>query len=219
MIDESNRWLPPSPHKEAVMDAIRSGRAHVEERGHNTPPLIFFSDGGVMELPRVRVKEDGKSFWQDQTPQSATRQTKHCDICNSLDELKQLLADEPEWAQSQPERLIALLDDVEYMLGRLDKRRDAYELFIERVKAEARKAEAIHCPEYAAAMDEAAQLRKAIEAGPDAVRGKIEQLHARAERFRDVANEAERVIAAHRDVAKEIGNLYKGIRGARNWDD
>ena len=31
--------------------------------------------------------------------------------------------------------------------------------------------------------------------------------------------QVDRVIAAHSDVAKEIGKLYKGIRGARNWDD
>ena len=51
-IDE--RWLPPSPHREKLLEKIALGRAHIEETGHNQPPLVYFEDGGMMELPRVR---------------------------------------------------------------------------------------------------------------------------------------------------------------------
>ncbi len=57
-----NRWLPPSPHREEVLRVIRIGRAHVEERGHNVPPLLIYEDGGTMELPRVRFAEVRKQL-------------------------------------------------------------------------------------------------------------------------------------------------------------
>jgi hypothetical protein len=33
MKDIENRWFPPSPHKEAVIDFLNRGRAHIEEKG------------------------------------------------------------------------------------------------------------------------------------------------------------------------------------------
>ena len=218
MIDEANRWLPPSPHKEAVLQMLRNGRAHIEERGHNNPPLLVFQDGGVLELPRVRVQENGKSFWQDSSETSVTRQTKHCDICGTLDELKQLLADEPELARREPGRVLRLVDDLEYMLSRLAKRRQSYEEFIAEVSASAEKTESIEMPDLSAAQAHASELRSAVEAGPDAVRQRLEELHARAERFRDVANASEQVIREHLSAAMTIGKLFEQIRGARNWD-
>ena len=49
-----NRWLPSPPHREEILKVIEAGRAHIEERGHNVPPLLIFEDGGAIELPRVR---------------------------------------------------------------------------------------------------------------------------------------------------------------------
>ena len=218
MADDDTRWLPPSPHKEAVLQMLRNGRAHIEERGHNLPPLLVFQDGGVLELPRVRVKDNGKDFWQDNAGASGSPQTKHCDICGSLDELKQLLADEPELARTQPTRLTRLLDDVDYMLSRLVRRRECYEAFIAEVQAAALKTQHIATPDVAAAQAEAAELRLAVSQGPASIRRRLEELHARAERFRDVANASEKVVREHRDAAIAIGKAFRTIRGARNWD-
>ena len=219
MIDENNRWLPPSPHREAVLDTLRRGRAHVEERGHNVPPLLVFQDGGVLELPRARWKGKGDGFYQDASEGAATRQTKHCDICGTLDELKQLLADNSELAETEPDRLLKLVDDVEYMLSRLVKRRQDYESFVESAAAAVAKAKGVQLPDVPGAHGHAAKLRKAIEAGTDDVRKRINELHDHAERFRDVANASEGVVRDHREAAVAIGRAFEAVRGGRNWDE
>ena len=53
-ISVAEHWLPPSPHREAVLDVLSDGRAHLVERGHRVPPLLVFEDGGAMELPSAR---------------------------------------------------------------------------------------------------------------------------------------------------------------------
>ena len=219
MIDETNRWLPPSPHKEAVLEQIRRGRAHVEERGHGEPPLLVFQDGGVLELPRVRAKENRVDFWQAPADAPATRQTKYSDICGSTDELKQLMAEQPELADSAPDEMLKLLDDMDYMMGRLAKRRGSYEAFVAAVQAALAKMDEIEPADHDAAARESDEIRGAVEAGSDAVRARIDELHERAERYREVANAAERVVRGHKDIAVEIGKRYREIKGARSWDD
>ena len=219
MIDKNNRWLPPSPHREAVLDTLRRGRAHVEERGHNNPPLLVFQDGGVLELPRARWKGKGDGFYQDASEEAGTRQTKHCDICGTLDELKQLLVDSPELAETEPDRLLKLVDDVEYMLSRLVKRRQDYESFVSTAAAALEKARSIQLPDVPGAHGHAAELRNAIETGADQVRERVEGLHDHAERFRDVANASERVVRDHREAALAIGHAFETVRGGRSWDE
>ena len=219
MVDQDNRWLPPSPHKEAVLEQIRRGRCYVQERGHNTPPLLVFQDGGVLELPRARARGNKADFWQAPGVEPSTRQTRYSDICGSIDELKQLLADEPELAEVDPDRLLALLDDSDYMLGRLAKRRETYRQFVAALVAALDRANDIAFPDHAAAALEAKELRHAVAQGTDAVRTRRDELHARAERFRDVANAAERVVRAYKELAIEIGKHYRAIKGARAWDD
>ena len=51
----SSRWMPPSPHREAILHALAQGRAHIEERGHHLSPLFVYEDGGAMELALMRV--------------------------------------------------------------------------------------------------------------------------------------------------------------------
>jgi len=84
MEEIENRWLPPSPHKEEVLKFLERGRAHIEEQGHNVPPLLVFEDGGVMELPLARYKDGNFS----PTDGTATRQTNYYDICGTINELK-----------------------------------------------------------------------------------------------------------------------------------
>ena len=54
MIDAENRWMPPSPHRERILEALQSGAAHLVDQGHRLPPLLVFEDGGMIPLPRVR---------------------------------------------------------------------------------------------------------------------------------------------------------------------
>lgn len=51
----NSRWLPSSPHREAILHALGQGRAHIEERGHHLSPLFVYEDGGAMELALMRV--------------------------------------------------------------------------------------------------------------------------------------------------------------------
>lgn len=219
MIDETNRWLPPSPHREAVLEQIRCGRVHIEERGHGEPPLLVFQDGGILELPRARAKENRVDFWQAPAEAAATRQTKYCDICGSTDELKQLMAEQPELADSAPEEMLKLLDDMDYMLERLAKRRTRYEAFVEAVRSALEKVDEVKVADHDAAARESEALRRVIGQGAEAVRARIDEMHERAERYRDVANAAERVVRGHKDIAIGIGKRYRQIKGARSWDD
>ena len=218
MIDADNQWLPPSPHREAVLHFLSKGRAHIQERGHGVAPLLCFEDGGVMELPRARANPDRGGFFQEEAPDAATRQTRHNDICGTLDELKALMAKEPEMAAGNPQYLLRLLDDIAYMINRIRKRRERYEEFEAAVQKQLDQARAIEPPDIDAAIAKAEEIRKSIGNGPDAVADQIERLHSLAEDFRETANRAEKTLYPHRDIAKEIGRQYDGIRGGRNWD-
>ncbi len=221
-MEPDNRWLPPSPHKEAVLAQLRAGRCHIEERGHNRPPLLVCQDGGVLELPRVRMQPNGRDFYQEPCDQPVGRQTRYSDICGSLNELKERLA-KADAADS--ELLLALLDDVRYMLGRLAKRRDAYREFAAAVRAALAREAEISPADHAAAEREWALLKDQVERGLPGVRNAdadapgLEELHAAAERLREVANAAERVVKAYKEIAVEIGRQYRAIKGGREWDD
>ncbi|MBT3379300.1 MAG: hypothetical protein HN742_43100 [Lentisphaerae bacterium] len=219
MIDETNRWLPPSPHREAVLEQIRRGRAHIEERGHGEPPLLVFQDGGVLELPRARAQENQVDFWQAPAETPATRQTAYSDICGSTDELKHMMTEQPELADGAQEEMLKLLDDMDYMLGRLAMRRIKYEAFVEAVRAVLEKADEADAADHDAATRESEALRDIIAQGGATVRTRIDEVQKRAERYRDVANAAEGVVKEYKDIAIEIGTHYRTIKGARSWGD
>ena len=58
------QWLPPSPHREPILEFLRQGRATIVPRGEDEPPLVEFEDGGVMELDRVRCSPE-RRFYRD----------------------------------------------------------------------------------------------------------------------------------------------------------
>ena len=126
------RWLPPSPHREEVLRVIRIGRAHVEERGHNVPPLLVYEDGGTMELPRVRFAE-GK-FVASEGSEPARATTRYLDVCGTVAELKRLVEEEPEAVLAHPDRLMQLTEDAHYMISRMERRLQTYRAFSERVE-------------------------------------------------------------------------------------
>ncbi len=216
MKEIENRWLPPSPHREAVLEFVRRGRAHIAERGHNAPPLLVFEDGGVMELPLARYK-DGNFSPADGV--SASRQTNYYDVCGSMDELNKLLAEKPEMAQSDPGRLFELIDDACYMLSRMQRRREKYREFADAVKSVSEQLDQIAGPDTEDAYRKAGELRGALRNEPEKVAEKLHYLRELAEGVRDVANRMEKeVLYAFRDLATELGELYTQIRGSRKWE-
>ena len=59
---EWEKWMPPSPHREAIIDFLKRGRASLIPRGENEAPLMAFEDGGMMELDKVRFSPK-RSFY------------------------------------------------------------------------------------------------------------------------------------------------------------
>lgn len=214
------KWLPPSPHREAILAYLADGRAHVAEQGHGRPPLLVFEDGGAIELPRVRYTpaERGMELVAAETPE-APDQTKHRDVCGSLDELKARIAADPGQAATEREELCRLVRDVRHMLGRLQTRRAAYEAFAAALRKLAEAADAIDGPDPEPAFADCERLLERLAAADGRTLGADrEALFALAEAIRDRANAMEKCLARHKGVATRLGALYKDVRGARQWD-
>ncbi|MBD3183187.1 hypothetical protein GF312_12905 [Candidatus Poribacteria bacterium] len=215
MRETDNRWMPPSPHKEAVLEFLRRGRAHIEERGHNLAPLLIFEDGGVMELPQARYKDGNFSPAEG----TSTRQTSFYDVCGTVDELKKLMEENPEIASSNPERLFELIDDACYMLSRMQRRREKYQEFAQNAKAVAEKLNQVKGPKTEDAFENADNLKIFLREHPDQLSDKLNDAFDMAEGIRDVANRMEKeVLYAYRDLAIELGTLYSQIKGSRKWE-
>lgn len=212
IIDINNRWLPPSPHKEAVIEFVRKGRAHIEERGHNIPPLLVFEDGGVMELPRVRYK-DGQ-FSPDETV-AVSRQTRFNDVCGTINEFeKQISSEEP------PDRteLLLLLDDVCYLLSRMQRRREQYQSALQSVANIVEKMKEIAGPDVEIAYEKADQIRLIISEHHEELLNVVEKLISLSEEIREVANRMEKeVLYPFRDLFIELGDIYEQVKGSRIW--
>lgn len=216
MKDIDNRWMPPSPHREEVIKFLERGRAHIEERGHNVPPLLVFEDGGVMELPLARYKDGNFSPAKGE---NSSRQTSYYDICGTIDEFKELLAEKPEMAKSDPERLFKLIDDVIYMLSRQQRRQGKYREFAEAVNSVSERLNQITGPDVEGAQQRSEILKDWIRSEPDKVAENLQGLYDMVELVRDVANRMEKeVLYSYRDLAIELGEIYSQIRGSRKWD-
>lgn len=214
MNEIENRWLPPSPHREAVLKFVEKGRAHIQERGHNVPPLLVFEDGGVMELPLARYIDGNFSPAEG----TATRQTNFYDVCGTIDEFKKLLEENPELPQSHPARLFELIDDACYMLSRMQRRRAKYREFAAAVGSISERLSRVGGPETEDAYQKADELRKFLRNDPEKVAEKLRDTHELAEGIRDVANRMEKSLYAYRDLSKELGELYAQIKGSRKWE-
>ncbi|MBI2302602.1 MAG: hypothetical protein HYU66_27165 [Armatimonadetes bacterium] len=210
-----SRWMPPSPHRDAILDELRRGRAHIEERGHDRSPLFVYEDGGVMELALMRLV-DGRLVAVSGAGLPETG-TKHVDVCGTIDELEALWAERPELADTDPEQLFALVEHALAMLRRMEQRLSVYSEFAESVRAAVSEMTMLRPPDHALAPALRQRLRDAIGAGGAAVAADFEALVATAEELRDIASASEEVLYRYRDLAIAIGNLYEGVRGARDW--
>jgi len=210
-----SRWMPPSPHREAILAALQRGRAHLEERGHGLSPLLVYEDGGAMQLSLMRLV-DGKLIAVADAALPETS-TKHVDVCGTIDELKRLWEEQPELADTAPEQLEALLDHAMAMLRRIEQRMDEYRAFAAAIgRCAAAMAELQH-PDHTPAPGLRDELTATILSGGEAVTEHLQEMFDRAEAIRKIAGDSEQVLYRCRDLAIEIGALYEGIRGARTW--
>ena len=210
-----SRWTPPSPHREAILEVLARGRAHIEERGHDLSPLFVYEDGGAMELSLMRLVDGVLMAVADaRLPETST---KHVDVCGTIDELKRLWEQQPELADTNPEHQKALLDHAAKMLRRIEQRLDAYREFAQAVQARAEEMAQLVHPDHAPAPALRAELESRIEAGSQSVTANLESMFTAAEAIRTIAGDSELVLYRYRDLAIEIGALYDAIRGGREW--
>jgi hypothetical protein len=215
---KENRWLPPSPHKEEVLKRIETGRAHIEERGHNIPPLLVFEDGGVIELPKVRYMMTHRGMELVAVDDFSPRgQTKHNDVCGTIDELKGLLKENPDLLESNPDHFNRLLDDACYMTNRMQRRRENYREFAAELASLCERMAAIEGPETEQTYKKSEEIRAILRDSPEAIMSKLEEIYELAEGIRDVANNLESCLSAYKKVAIEVGGLYENIKSGRNW--
>jgi len=202
-------WMPPSPHREAVLERLAAGRAHIEEQGHGNPPLLVHEDGGVIELHRARL--GSWDLYSEDTADAPEGSTKHVDVCGTIDEIEKWLKEEPAAATADPARLEALLTHALQMCGRMQRRWAAYLAFAESVAAVSARLAAITGPDCDG-LDASADGVRAAATAAD-----YDRIVAHAEAIRDVANALEQTLRQYRDAATDLAALYEDLRGARDW--
>ncbi|MGQ9729749.1 MAG: hypothetical protein ACUVX8_00615 [Candidatus Zipacnadales bacterium] len=204
-----SRWMPPSPHREAILERVAKGRCHIESQGHGKPPLLVHEDGGVLELHKVRV--GSWDLYAEDMADAPEGTTKHVDVCGTVDELENWIKQDPSAALREPQRLEALLQHAISMCRRMEKRWRAYQQFADRVVALGQRMQEVVGPDCTTLDEEAKQVTVA------AAQQDYAQVEAHAEAIREVANKLERTLRAYREAATELAALYEEIRGARDW--
>jgi hypothetical protein len=214
------RFLPPSPHREAILSWFERGRASLIERGPGDVPLVEFEDGGVIELDKVRCDKRGqfeRADAADLPPESAYRLTKYTDVCTSVDELKRAFAEEPGLAERDPAALLSLLDDALYMIGRMYRRQSEYTGFLEQLEALCRDMRGIGVVDRAPADEAVLRLKSVIEDAPTSIPEQLERLNAIAEQVRAVAQAQEDRLREQKAMAVQALLAYRAVKGGRDW--
>lgn len=143
------------------------------------------------------------------------RGTTFSDVCGTMDELKRLLYEEPERVVGTPDILESLIDDAEYMLGRMDRRAGEYRRF-------AKDARELHDALDSIAAPALEQAREAMNTMRDRLRSRekldIAEIDEAAESVRAVANAQEHTLRACKELALKLSALLAGVKGNRSWE-
>lgn len=218
ILNVNRRWLPPSPHLEQIVDLVARGRAHIEHRGHSEAPLVIFEDGGVMELPNVRYEETYRGMQLVSADGvSGEGVTMFTDVCGCVDHIKGTLKDHPEQVQADPHMFDQLLDHALYMIDRMYKREAAYAQFAADVITACTALP--HAPDPAMSSNAAKEIRHLLHNHPEDAVKHTELLNALAEDVRYVASYQEQCLRQYKELAIRINELYRQVKGARNWED
>lgn len=216
------RWLPPPPHCEAVLDFLRRGRASIVCEDADAPPLLAFEDGGVMELHKVRYDAE-RSFYHAEDPEKRSRAefraTQYSDVCGSVDEMKRVFAEEASHAERDPGYVLSLLEDARYMIGRMYRRQEEYTAFLERLTELCERLASIPVVERAPADEAAGRVEHVVRTASESLAQQRELLDGLAEQIRAVAQAQEDRLRDQKEVALLVGKAYRDCRGTRNWDE
>jgi hypothetical protein len=209
----SPRWLPESNDAEKIAEWVERGRCHIEHRGHKNAPLLVFEDGGIMELPTVRWAQTSRGWCLVSVDKTHSAQkTTHSDVCGTIDRIKAAMKDEPNW-----EGLHELLDDIEHMIRRMDRRREEYDGFVADLQSILSRA--VRRKPVAPAFDWLEKLREELSQDPATVRSNRAAINETAESVRDVAQFLEYALEDYRAMAQELDERVRRIKGARTWAD
>jgi hypothetical protein len=145
------------------------------------------------------------------------RQTRYRDVCGSVDELKRLLFEEPDRAAAEPQVLEALVEDMLYMLARMEQRLMEYEQFRAEVLEATAALRQIGGSRRAEALDLAPVLRAQLPHGTALTPTARDAAVASAEAIRDVAQDVENKMSRYKTLALAIEAAYRMVRGPRAW--
>jgi len=215
-----HRWLPPSPHREAVIDFVARGRASIAQSAPDEPPLLMFEDGGSMELSKVRYG-DKEPFHHADRPQQRVRAdyraTQYSDVCGTINEFRRIVAEEPKRVREEPEYIQSLLDDAGYMIGRMYRRQRQYNEFAQRLAALHRQMAEVPVQDREPAERALEQIEGLLRADPGCAETERENLDELALQARSVAGGQETRLGVHKEVALKVYRAYLDIKGPRDW--
>lgn len=214
--EQWSAWLPPEPHRTAVVEFVARGRARIVQPDPQRPPQLMFEDGGAMELPLVRYggREPFYLAGRPEEPEGERRSTKYSDVCGSVDEFKRHAADGPDALAAARAEIDELFADIRYMIGRMYRRQREYTAFTDRLREIIARLEAVPIVDCAPSDEGLAELERLMDGGDTS---DVERLHALAERVRAVASAQEQRLREHRAAALEVLAAYREVRGERDW--
>ncbi len=208
--------MPPSPHRERIIEELETGRLTLRERGHGLPPVVVHEDGGHIDLPDIRW--NGSRWKLAETPSAGGRQTAYSDVCGCSFEAADIIKEADALSDQDVARIRELEQDVDYMVARMDGRLQKYSDFAASLESIARKIGEIARPDPGDVGEYFEEASKLLRLGP---------LNSESrERLTDLTERARLVAQAQEDTMKEKKVLaiqallaFEALRGARNWDE
>lgn len=219
IIDEWGEWLPPDPHRQWVLDQVVKGRASIVHPDEDAPPLLLYEDGGSMILPHVRWAGEGRP-WSAGDPEidasGQRRNTKYYDVCSSVDEFKEHVADGPEKLAEERANINRLFEDIRHMIGRMYRRQRQYTDFADRLREIIAELEAVEIVDRAPSDEGLAEMERLLDSDAPA---DAERLNDLTEQVRDVASRQEQRLREHKAAALAVLEAYREVKGPRDWSE
>jgi len=220
IVEQWDRWLPPEPHRTAVVEFVARGRASIVQPDADRPPLLMYEDGGSMVLPLVRCDGQEPFYLAGRPAEQADgghRSTKYSDVCGSIDEFKRNVTEGAEVLAERRAEIAELFDDIRHMIGRMYRRQREYTAFADRLRAIIEELAAIEIVDRTPADEGLAELELMLDGGEEL--GAVERLNELAEQVRAVASAQEQRLRDHKTAALEILALYREVKGPRDWSE
>ena len=146
------------------------------------------------------------------------RQTRFSDVCGTVDELKRVMAEDPQ-AGLEPEALCDLVDDCTYMVRRMQMRLDEFHNLRDELTRLLQTMQDIPDSRLPQALDLAQQMKACMREEGALSPSQVEDLSHQAEGVRSVAGEMEHLLRASKAAAIELRGLYSAVEGGRDWNE